>query len=72
MMFNREPLRIGASRLLRSPRFFQLFLDAVQAAGLVGERTNALGVYGGSFTAAHATSESVYQGRQQFREEFPR
>jgi hypothetical protein len=41
----RRILRKAALRLLRSPEFFRLFLDAVAKVGLVGEEKNALAVY---------------------------
>jgi hypothetical protein len=37
--------KVEALRLLRSARFFRLFLDAVRTAGLVGEQKNALVVF---------------------------
>jgi hypothetical protein len=39
---NPIPLTVGASRLLRSERFFRLYLNAAARAGLVGEEKNAL------------------------------
>jgi DNA primase len=37
--------RVKAIRLLRSPRFFQHFLDAIRRVGLVGEKQNALIIF---------------------------
>lgn len=42
---NRTPLEAGALRILRSDRFFSLFLEGVVSAGLVGEQINALVLY---------------------------
>ena len=42
LKINPIPLTVGASRLLRSERFFRLYLNAAARAGLVGEEKNAL------------------------------